>query len=249
VLFNEPSRTAYDLHFAIAGVPVRVHPFFWLITLLMGASGNPEPVDVLIWVAAVFVSIVVHEFGHALAYRFFGWTCHIVLYSFGGLAIGDSIGRRGTRPQIAISAAGPLAGFAFAAVLVTGLRLSGRTVSLHFGLPLGIQTALPFFKPAELHTFLDDLLYVNIFWGLVNLLPIYPLDGGRISREILSFFNPRDGLRQSILVSIFAAAGMAFFAWERLDSQYTALFFGYLAYTSYTMLQAFSGGGPGRPGW
>ena len=114
----EPQRTAYDLNFSLGGVPVRVHPMFWLFTVLLGAN-DPVPLHLLIWVVAVFLSILVHEFGHSLAMRSFGWTSHIVLYSFGGLAVQDGShggferpGRRGrdARTQIIISFAGPLAG-------------------------------------------------------------------------------------------------------------------------------------------
>ena len=89
------------------------------------------------------------------------------------------------------------------------------------------------------------LLYVNIFWGLVNLLPIWPLDGGRISGELFTMANPRDGLQQSLWLSIFVAVGAGVLAFTRLHDQFLALFFAYLAYTSYTTLQAYGGGGYG----
>ena len=51
------------------------------------------------------------------------------------------------------------------------------------------------------------MLYVNIFWGLVNLLPVYPLDGGQIARELLELASPADGVRQSLWLSVIAAVG------------------------------------------
>ena len=62
-LFQPPPPTQYDLRFAIAGIPVRVHPLFWLITILFGFSA--DLIQLLIWVFVVFVSILVHELGHA----------------------------------------------------------------------------------------------------------------------------------------------------------------------------------------
>jgi stage IV sporulation protein FB len=66
MLIGEPPPTQADLHFRLFGIPVRVHPFFWVATLFLGMAGKTaDPVNTLIWVAVVFVSILVHEFGHA----------------------------------------------------------------------------------------------------------------------------------------------------------------------------------------
>ena len=75
----EPQPTAYDLQFRVAGIPVRVHPLFWLMTLILGAQGKPGP-ELLIWVAVVFVSVLAHELGHACLHRYFGQPARIVLY-------------------------------------------------------------------------------------------------------------------------------------------------------------------------
>ena len=64
MLFQSPPPTRYDLRFSIAGIPVSVHPVFWLIALLFGSSGDPLLIP--IWILVVFVSILVHELGHAL---------------------------------------------------------------------------------------------------------------------------------------------------------------------------------------
>ncbi len=77
----EPPRTAYDLHFQIAGIPVRVHPLFWLATLILGSNswsgdGNVDPdagMKLLIWVGVMFVSILVHELGHSCRHALL-WT-------------------------------------------------------------------------------------------------------------------------------------------------------------------------------
>ena len=59
MFLSEPSTTPYDLQFRIVGVPVRVHPLFWLGGLVMGASN--DLVGVLLWIAVIFVSILIHE--------------------------------------------------------------------------------------------------------------------------------------------------------------------------------------------
>src|SRR5262245_17621863 len=90
-LFAEPQPTNYDLHFRVAGVPVRVHPLFWLVTVILGAGGGRfDPVPVGLWVVAVFISILVHELGHVAAFRYYGVGSHVVLHAFGGLAVADS---------------------------------------------------------------------------------------------------------------------------------------------------------------
>ena len=95
----EPPRTAYDLHFRIAGIPIRVHPLFWLAALILGTSGNwdaegnvdPDAgMQLLMWTGVLFVSILVHELGHSFVIRYFGQLPRIVLYMLGGLAITDA---------------------------------------------------------------------------------------------------------------------------------------------------------------
>jgi len=92
----EPSRTPYDLNFQFAGVPIRVHPLFWLATAILGASSlqadsaeSNAGMKLLVWLVVVFVSILIHELGHAFVMRYFGEVPHVVLYLFGGLAISD----------------------------------------------------------------------------------------------------------------------------------------------------------------
>ena len=135
----EPPRTAYDVHFHIAGIPVRVHPFFWLATLILGsnswsANGNADPdagLKLLIWVGVMFVSILVHELGHSVVMRYFGQTPRIVLHMLGGLAIADTdflsrrAARRTPQQQILISLAGPGAGFVLAALTAAWVTALG----------------------------------------------------------------------------------------------------------------------------
>jgi len=72
MIFASPSPTQADLHFRIAGIPVRIHPFFWVVALLLTIGATKEPVGVLIGIGSILVSIVVHEMGHALVQRRFG---------------------------------------------------------------------------------------------------------------------------------------------------------------------------------
>ena len=257
----EPQPTQGDLNFQILGIPVRVHPFFWLVAFLLGMSDS-EPVSVLIWVVAVFVSILVHELGHAIAARAHGWPPRITLYSFGGLAT-YSPTYHTPRSQILISAAGPAAGFALAIAVILAVRLAGHKIGFFSGgspdfEALGVGDVLwlrlvtfgvyltPFTAP-QMNHLVFDLLQINILWGLVNLLPVYPLDGGHIARELLLVANARTGIKQSLWISVVTAAGLAAYALAIQGSFFIAIMFGMLAYGSYTTLRAYGGmGGGGR---
>src|SRR6185295_15431809 len=76
MLIGEPPPTQADIHFRLFGIPVRVHPFFWIVTLILGMggfrSGPADPVETFVWVAVVFVSILVHELGRATMQRVYG---------------------------------------------------------------------------------------------------------------------------------------------------------------------------------
>ena len=243
MLFNEPTPTAYDLKFRVLGIPVRVHPLFWLIAVLMGMRGNPQPAEILLWVGAVFVSILVHEMGHALAARACGWQPWITLHGFGGLASYRPT-YRSPMNQVLITLAGPVAGFLFAATIVAFIQASGHRVEFgwHGGL---FPFAYEGFNAHRLNMLIDDLLFINIFWGLINLLPILPLDGGQIAQEVLQLMSPGDGLRQAFWLSILVAIGAGILAWTRLHDQYLTFFCAYFAYSNYMSLQAFYGRGGG----
>lgn len=251
----EPPPSQGDLHFSVLGVPVRIHPWFWLVTLLLGLQGqSTPPAEILLWIIAVVISIVIHELGHAVTQRRFGGRPRIVLYGMGGLAICEDCDRS-SRAQILISLAGPAAGFAFALLLIVLLRAMGQGVGIQFGDSLRMTAgqivdtsgfylfggAILWERLANPHVnqMMLNLLWINTLWGLVNLLPIYPLDGGRISREVCQIGNPRGGIILSLRISVFAAAAMAVFGLFMWQSIFTAIMFGYLAYSSYQTLQAY----------
>jgi Zn-dependent protease len=271
LILAEPPRTQYDLHFVLAGVPVRIHPMFWLISLLLGLprdahppAGFPSPaVTVIIWMMSLFVSILVHEMGHAFAIRHFGWQPRVVLYQLGGLAIWDptpsysydyNAQDDSPRAKILIAAAGPAAGFVLAALVIAICYAAGSPVTFGLGGTLGINWHVEMgnLKTEEL---VRDLLFANIYWGLVNLLPVFPLDGGQISRELFTLNNRYEGVARSLMLSAIVGGVVAVLALVRLSSAgdtmgglCIGLMFGYLAYISYATLQAYRGGGYGDYG-
>lgn len=239
--FGGAPPTNYDLNFKIGDIPVRVHPLFWLVTLLLGA--NSGLAGILIWVVVVFFSILVHELGHVLAMRMYGQDGSILLHAGGGLAIPTSYGwgrgRGGLtrQEQIIVSLAGPLAGFMVAAVVLGIVYLVGGVILMDwllFIIPLP-QAFLPT-AGFVVNVFIQMMLWVNIFWGLINLLPIYPLDGGQVARQLFAGADPWDGVRKSLILSLVAAGVMALVGLVYLGSVYMALLFGFLAFQSYQSL-------------
>jgi len=254
VFLAEPPPTQADVHFRLLGIPVRIHPFFWLVTLLLGLRGTSTPPGELVaWAVAVLVSILVHELGHALLQRHFGGRPRITLHGMGGLAICNDCDRS-PRSQILISLAGPLAGFLLLFLLMVGLNLTGhqagwvvfsgpsvQALRTEGFIPLSIFGTVFYWQPFEAtlaNHFVWDVIQINLLWGIVNLLPIYPLDGGQISREVCQMGHPRKGILLSLQISIAFAVLMAFvgLSWGSL---YTAFLFGYLGYSSYKTLQAY----------
>lgn len=191
------------LRFHVLGFPVLIHWMFWVNTALMGgalAADSPAELrHVIGWVAAAFLSVLIHELGHAIAMKNYGdHRVAIVLHGFGGLAQGS---RPLTRQQaLTVSAAGPVVQF------LTGLAL-GWTLTL----------ARP--SSAWLYESMDGFVVVSLFWALLNLLPIIPLDGGHLC---LAWLGPRR-LRQALVTSLVCAAVLAVMsfydgAWLKLQN-------------------------------
>jgi Zn-dependent protease len=165
---------------------------------------------VLLWVAVVFVSILIHEMGHVLMGRIFGSDGYIVLYGFGGLAIGSSdLTKRWQRNLVYL--AGPFAQF-----VILGIVL----VVLFVNLANGTQMSVP------VQTLLFQLIWVNSVWPVLNLLPIWPLDGGRISRETFEWLMPEAGTATSLIVSMIVSGLFAVMSLAAASGALAVPFFG-----------------------
>jgi Zn-dependent protease len=200
----------------------------------------------LVWVAVVFIAILVHELGHALAFRRFGLSSQIILHFAGGLTVPEATlwGSRwanvalGPNQNIFISLAGPGAGFLTAALIIAIVFALGGSVGIDwlFGfIPLPVIARLPF-GGWILGSLLATLLGVNVFWGLINLVPVYPLDGGSVTRNVLLQVDPIDGIRKSLWISVIVGALIALAALLSVQI-FLAILFGLLAFQSYQSLQ------------
>lgn len=217
MFFANSAPGPYDVRFRLLGVPVRISPVFWLAAVILGGDRNAE--QALAWVGVVLVSVLVHEFGHAALQRAFGGRPEIVLYGFGGYAAATGVRETWWR-NVLIALAGPAAGFALAGVVLTYLATAGAPAS-----PLG-------------RLLVDDLLFANVAWGVLNLAPIWPLDGGRVARELLTLaLRPSTGVVASLALSAVVATGLAAWCFQQTGSVWNTALFAMLAYQSVETLQ------------
>ena len=182
-----PASDPSFVQFRIANIPIRIQPMFFIISAMMGSTGGSfDGPGLGIWIAAALISVLFHELGHAFAGRALGLTPSIELYGGGGLTSFTAATRPvSTMGSIGISLAGPIAGFA----------LGGLVYVLGPYAPAGYATR-----------FVRDMLWCNIGWGLLNLLPILPLDGGRVVERVLRAITPGRAERIARIVSIVVAA-------------------------------------------
>jgi Zn-dependent protease len=246
------SETPYDLRFQLLGIPVRVHPLFWLASVLLAGASRDLAV-IVTWMACVFVSILVHEYGHGLMAKRFHCSPSIVLWMGGGLCYSQA--DRQTPPQrLAVVLSGPGAGFVLCGVvMVVFSLLFGLTPREHLSVvrallhlpddPDALRSAalkLALGRGGGSTTFrvYEFLVEINILWGLLNLLPVWPLDGGRVSEILLSYLNPYEGPRWGHIVSLLVAGGLAVLAFslDRTD-YFLPILFGYFAFVNYQILQ------------
>lgn len=226
MLFTNAGQTPYDLSFSLLGVPIRIHPAFWVVALFLGSQQSLE--GALLWVGCVLLSILVHEMGHAIVQRFFGGRPEIVLYAFGGFAAAPGV-RDSPWRNVLISLAGPAAGFALFGVV--------KAIDL-----AGVITPTP-----RADYVIYALITINFFWSLLNLAPIWPLDGGRVAREACTgLLPPATGIVVSLWVSILCGVALAIYLFQVTHSPWNAALFGMLAYQSYESLQQYRAS---RGGW
>ncbi len=204
------------LKFRIFGFPVQVHFSFWIIALLLGMSLR-NPLYIVMWVVVVFGSVLLHELGHAVLMARYGRYPWIELRSMGGATMSARNTLLTHGQEILLNLAGPLAGF------------------LLGGIVYGLSLLLPPGAPIYVRVFVSLLMWVNIGWGIFNLLPILPLDGGNVMRHLwLWLRNPYDEstpLKISIGVGVLVIAASLYLGWI-----WGAILGAYLTFSNYMAL-------------
>lgn len=202
-------------HFKIAGIPVRVEPVFFVMAVLFGLRYSNIGLDVVgIWVAATFMSILVHELGHGMMLKVFGQPSSIVLHGFGGVTISQRRTGFSKVRSVVVSLAG-------SGVALVVLWLPARHL---------LNTSWIVRQPDALIWLVYFLAFQNLWWSVANLLPIRPLDGGSVTAELF-------GLATARRVSIVAAIGGSLWAFTH-DQGYAAFFALFLAFNNWQEMRA-----------
>ncbi len=166
-------------------IPVKVTWPFFLVAALIGFLNSMSLIGTLFWIVVIFVSVLLHEYGHALMSKAFGQKPRIELVAFGGLTYPEGKKIRGYQ-EFFVVLAGPLASLA--------LCFLGFWI---FSLP-AVRTS-----PYAVYPFLFG--FVNGFWTVLNMLPILPLDGGQLMRVICQGIFGFKGYKIAAVVSIIFA--------------------------------------------
>ena len=183
------------IRFSIFGIPVEIQPFFWITLALIGGAFDADSsmalLHMALFIIAGTISILVHELGHALTIRHYGLPTSITLQAFGGFATHPS-GILNRKQSFLVTAAGPAIQLVLA--LVAYLMLD----------------RLPaIYTNANASSFFFTLFGISLFWALINLLPVLPLDGGQLLHAALGPAR----LNITLWVTIITAAigGLAMF--------------------------------------
>lgn len=200
------------MHFTLFGFPIAVEAWFWITAVLIGGGFSARDMDdwasVGIRVITVFLSILFHELGHAVAGRRCGALPEIRLHALGGVTLMH--GGRFTRGQdIVTTAAGPVASLLLGFAALAAMLLLAN-------------------PPRGLSEFLVFALWVNFGWTAMNLLPVQPLDGGFLLRGLLGPSRLRLTAWISCLTAVLVAAAAV-----SLKQWYVAVLFGFLAWQNY----------------
>ena len=232
--------------FTIFGVPVTVEPWFWAIAFFLGRGfqhlQEGTMIYVAVWMMVLFFSILVHELGHAIVgHKLGGGSTWIKLWAFGGLAYHQGA-RFSPKNRRLMILAGPGAGlclFALTCVLLVLVWPSGVGLEL---LVKEITFWTPRIYSSEAYNVLVNeplkfdifrqLIWVNLWWSLVNLLPIFPLDGGQFAD---TYIKSRKRLYMTGMVfsGLVIIVGATFF-----PSMFLIMMFAFFGFQNYQAYQA-----------
>ncbi len=193
-------------------IPIAIYPTFWLFAGLIGYFNSMSFVGTLIWIGIIFVSVLFHEYGHALTALAFGQNPRIELVALGGLTYHNGQ-KLPFWKQFFIVLNGPL--FGFILVIIATMLLK-----------------IPALAQGMTGVILSLARIVNLFWTIVNLLPVMPLDGGQLLRVILENIFGLRGFKYAMIASVVVATLISLFFFLTQNFLIGGLFF-LLAFQSY----------------
>jgi Zn-dependent protease len=174
------------IRFRVAGIPVHVEPAFIFLAMIIGFLGPRTGINIALLILAVFVSVLVHELGHAFTFRAFGRAPKVVLNGLGGVTSASG-------PQLPRGKD----------ILVTTAGSASQILLL--GVP-AVVLQDPNQSPT-VNDALTDLAFVSLAWGFLNLVPVLPLDGGRVLSRVLEIFTKNSQRVAHAISAVVAAAG------------------------------------------
>jgi Zn-dependent protease len=209
----------------IRGTTMTVDPsFFFLLIFFLVMNYRPElgMRYALLWIPVLFVSVLLHELAHAAMFGLFGYgPSQVVLGGMGGVTVNQTAGRD-TRPwhDVVISVAGPLSGLALA-------LLAGWLQLQRIGADPMMRAFLPMLQSA------------SVFWAVLNMIPLRPLDGGHATRSFFRMFMKERGafIAAAWIGMIGGAAATILCAINR--QFFLALFIGWMTFQQFQQWQDF----------
>jgi Zn-dependent protease/CBS domain-containing protein len=164
--------------FTFAGTEVRIHVTFFLLLLFVASQsflsgqGMLAALESTLFILTMFTCVLLHEFGHVLAARGYGIrTPDITLLPIGGVARLERMPRKPSE-ELVVAVCGPLVNVIIAAAIFLGLGINAK---LHLG-----------YDFLQAGHFFEKLMVWNIFMVAFNLIPAFPMDGGRVLRALLA---------------------------------------------------------------
>lgn len=165
--------------FSFAGTEVRIHATFFLLLLFVAGQGlltqGPAlAIELMLFIVVMFACVVLHEFGHVLAARGYGIrTPDITLLPIGGIARLERMPRKPSQ-ELVVAICGPLVNVIIAAAIY-----------LIAGIQAGFDPSYDFGKTGH---FFEKIMVWNVFMVVFNLIPAFPMDGGRVLRALCALF-------------------------------------------------------------
>jgi Zn-dependent protease len=208
------------LRFRLGPFPVNVAPSFLFAAAILGFPFLNDLLVLALWILVVFVSVLVHELGHAVVGKALGGHPEIQLERFGGVTFPRLPAPPSAASQIGLSLAGPIAG------LLPGA--AGWAIARY---------AAP--DPRSALAIVADLaVTTSLFWTALNLLPVLPLDGGHVLLALLQGIRKKPSLKAASIISAVVAAIAAFVAWQLLGQIFVAIWLALFAFQNIAQSRA-----------
>ncbi len=246
-----------SLFFSLFGIPIEIKPLSWLLLAFLGGAfriqGADDVAPVLVFMFAAMASLIAHELGHALAGRhLLGAVPSITLHAFGGETQNAGIRDMSRSKYFMMVLAGPLAGLlpALLAFVLLAAQLGDWSACWSFAqfsaLPVvlsveqrdGLQLVSEFFAdPASgrmsvMFELYYAFFFIGAWWTFLNLLPIFPLDGGKLVATLLNNYKI-----SALIGIVFSFLFLAFALW--VQSVYSSIFACYFVYLNWQHFQMY----------